>query len=166
MAALMTGYAETGVSTMKFIRRRKSDGAYWSTSGTPAFEAYNASHIANYGIAATEDGSTGIYTATDPADTTEGDYLLVKAAGASLIVSDLLNGRWQDRVGAGPLDLTQAVPTSNTANTVGDALNAARAQGFGKWSLSGTTLTLYAPDGTTAVRTFTLDSATAPTSRT
>lgn len=63
------------------------------------------------------------------------------------------------------LDLTQAVPTSNTAETVGDALNAARAQGFGKWTISGTTLTLYANDGTTAVKTFTLDSATAPTSR-
>ena len=64
------------------------------------------------------------------------------------------------------LDLTQAIPTSNTANTIGDCLNAARAQGFGKWVLSGTTLTLYAPDATTTVRTFTLNSATAPTSRT
>ncbi len=63
------------------------------------------------------------------------------------------------------LDLTQSIPTSNTAQTVGDALNAARAQGFGKWVLSGTTLTLYASDGTTAVRTFTLDSASAPTQR-
>lgn len=64
------------------------------------------------------------------------------------------------------LDLTQVVPTTNTAETLGDALNAARAQGFGKWAKSGTTLTLYAADGTTVVRTFTLDSATAPTSRT
>lgn len=64
------------------------------------------------------------------------------------------------------LTLTQAIPTSNTANTLGDCLNAARAQGFGKWGIVGTTLTLYAPDGTTAVRTFTLDSASAPTSRT
>jgi hypothetical protein len=63
------------------------------------------------------------------------------------------------------LDMTQAVPTSNVAHSVGDALNAARAQGFGKWTLVGTTLTLYASDGTTAVRTFTLDSATAPTTR-
>ena len=63
------------------------------------------------------------------------------------------------------LDLTQVVPTSNTAHTVGDALNAARAQGFGKWVFSGTTLTLYAEDGDTVVRTFTLDSATAPTQR-
>ena len=63
------------------------------------------------------------------------------------------------------LNLAQSIPTSNTAQTVGDALNAARAQGFGKWVLSGTTLTLYAADGTTAVRTFTLDSATAPCQR-
>ena len=64
------------------------------------------------------------------------------------------------------LNLSQAVPTSNTAQTVGDALNAARAQGFGKWQMVGTTLTLYAPDGTTAVRTFSLDSVSAPTVRT
>ncbi len=64
------------------------------------------------------------------------------------------------------IDLTQAVATSNTAETVGDALNAARAQGFGKWALVGTTLSLYANDGTTVVRSFTLDSATTPTSRT
>jgi hypothetical protein len=63
------------------------------------------------------------------------------------------------------LNLTQAIPTSNTAQTVGDALNAARAQGFGKWVLSGTTLTLDAADGTTSVRSFTLDSASAPTQR-
>ncbi|HZO90523.1 MAG TPA: hypothetical protein VFB38_19505 [Chthonomonadaceae bacterium] len=64
-----------------------------------------------------------------------------------------------------PLDLSQAVPTSNTAQTLGDALNAARAQGFGKWVLSGTTLTLYAADGTTVVRTFTLNDPTSPTQR-
>ena len=63
------------------------------------------------------------------------------------------------------LNLTQAIPTSNTAQTVGDALNAARAEGFGRWVLSGTALTLYAGDGTTVVRTFTLDSATSPTQR-
>jgi hypothetical protein len=64
------------------------------------------------------------------------------------------------------VDMTQAVPTSNTAQTVGDALNAARAQGFGKWAISGASLLLYAADGTTIVRTFLLDSATTPTSRT
>src|SRR6185503_12786364 len=58
-----------------------------------------AANIADYGIAATEVGATGRYTATDPAETTEGDYVLVKAAGASLVVSDLTGGlRWQDTV--------------------------------------------------------------------
>jgi hypothetical protein len=64
------------------------------------------------------------------------------------------------------LDLTQTVPLSNTANTIGDCLNASRAQGFGKWVITGTQLQLFAADGTTVVRTFTLDSATAPTMRT
>jgi hypothetical protein len=64
------------------------------------------------------------------------------------------------------LDFTQLVPTSNSPNTVGDALNAARAQGFGKWVLSGTALTIYAGDNTTMVKTFTIDSVTNPTSRT
>jgi len=68
------------------------------------------------------------------------------------------------------INLSQAVSTSNTAETVGDALNAARANGFGKWAVdtaaSPPTLKLYANDGTTVVRTFNLDSATAPTTRT
>ncbi len=66
------------------------------------------------------------------------------------------------------LDFTQSVPTSNTAQTVGDALNAARAQGFGKWKIDSTakTLTLYASDNSTAIWTFALDSVTSPTTRT
>jgi hypothetical protein len=63
------------------------------------------------------------------------------------------------------LDTTQPVPTSNTPQTVGDALNAARAQAFGAWTLSGMTLTLYAADGATVVRQFTLNSSTSPTQR-
>lgn len=77
-----------------------------------------------------------------------------------------INGVAASTTGNVQIDMTQSVPTSNTGQTVGDALNAARAQGFGKWTLSGTTLILYASDGTTAVRTFTLDSSTSPTSRT
>ena len=64
------------------------------------------------------------------------------------------------------LDMTQSVPTSNTAHTIGDALNAARAYGFGKWVISGATLSLYASDNTTVIKTFTLDSGSYPTSRT
>jgi hypothetical protein len=64
------------------------------------------------------------------------------------------------------VDMTQSVPTSNTAHTLGDALNAARAYGFGKWVISGATLSLYASDNTTVIKTFTLDSGSYPTSRT
>jgi hypothetical protein len=60
--------------------------------------------------------------------------------------------------------LTQRNVSASTASTVEDALSAARAQGAGAWALTGTTLTLKNPDGTT-FRSFTLDSATAPTSR-
>jgi len=63
------------------------------------------------------------------------------------------------------IDMTQPVPTSNTAQTVGDALNAARAQGFGKWTINGNTLSLYAPDGSTVIKSFTLDSAKFPSQR-
>lgn len=70
-------------------------------------------------------------------------------------------------VASANINLAQAVPaTGNVSESIGDALNAARADGFGKWTISGTTLTLYAADGTTIVKTFTLDSSTAPTSRT
>jgi len=53
-----------------------------------------------------------------------------------------------------------------TGNSLRAAAKAAWAQGFGRWVLSGTTLTLYGTDGTTPVRTFTLNDAENPTSRT
>lgn len=99
MPAKLTAQASTGISNPKFVRFRRSDGAVWNTSGTPAFESYSAGNIANYGIAATETGATGYYTVTDPADTTEGDYLLVSAAGSSLAVTDLANNvQWTGEV--------------------------------------------------------------------
>ncbi|MCX7598981.1 MAG: hypothetical protein N2512_08970 [Armatimonadetes bacterium] len=51
------------------------------------------------------------------------------------------------------------------ATTLRAAAKAAWAQGFGKWVLSGRTLTLYGPDGTTPVRVFTLDDPDSPTER-
>lgn len=91
------------------------------------------------------------------------DKAIVMMSGASNMIPVLME---YDLEATSYLDTTQAIPTSNTAETIGDALNAARAQGFGKWVISGTSLTLYANDGTTAVRTFTLNSASNPTSRT
>lgn len=57
----------------------------------------------------------------------------------------------------------QAAPA--TAGSLRAAAKAAWAQGFGKWTLVGTTLTLYGPDGTTPVRVFALDDPDSPTER-
>jgi hypothetical protein len=62
-------------------------------------------------------------------------------------------------------DLSQNVPLSNTAHSIGDALNAARAQGFGKWQIVGNTMNIYAEDGITLVKSFNLDSGSYPTQR-
>jgi hypothetical protein len=62
-------------------------------------------------------------------------------------------------------DLSQNVPLVNTAHSIGDALNAARAQGFGKWQIVGNTMNIYAEDGITLVKSFNLDSGSYPTQR-
>jgi hypothetical protein len=92
------------------------------------------------------------------------DLTNIKQAASSTTLSNITIPT-VSTVTAANLNMSQPIPTSNTGQTVGDSLNAARAQGFGKWVWSGTTLTLYAADGTTTVRSFTLDSATAPTQR-
>lgn len=66
------------------------DSQWWNTSGTPAFEAYNAANIADYRIAGSESGSTGVYSFTFPAGITVGSYtvLIVVQAGAALAEAD------------------------------------------------------------------------------
>lgn len=130
MSAAMMGYAESGLTTAKFVRHRKSDGAWWNTSGTPGFQVFSAGSIADYGIAATEVGSTGVYTATDPAEGTEGDFLLVKAAGASLAVADLIGGaRWQDIAGGASVTTGGITTTSFAAGAINAAAIATDAFG-------------------------------------
>lgn len=63
------------------------------------------------------------------------------------------------------INLAQTVHTG-ASGTVGSCLASANVQGAGQWTLSGTTLTLKYPDGSTVYRVFTLDNASAPTSRT
>ena len=53
-------------------------------------------------------------------------------------------------------DLTQPLDLTNLGDTVGGALVGARAQAFGKWTIVGNLLTMYAADGTTVVKTFTI----------
>jgi hypothetical protein len=123
------------------------------TNGTPAFTA-PALALAPIG------GSAPTVTAIrQEIDTNSTQLAAIAAKTTNLPVAPAAVGSVMK------LDLTQAIPTTNTAQTTGDALNAARAQGFGKWAVVGTTLNIYAADGTTIVRAFTLDSATAPTSR-
>lgn len=126
-------------------------------SGTITFPAGTIASTANITSA------SGIMLA--PATHTGAVIPTVSTVTATTDVTNAVTvGTNNDKTGYS-LNLAQAVPTSNTANTTGDCLNAARAQGFGKWVRSGTDLTLYAPDGTTVVRAFTLDSASAPSQR-
>jgi hypothetical protein len=112
--------------------------------------------------------NTGLYGASVSfPDGFQGELRWDTGGSASSVASDEINPTPFEKA---LLDLTQMVPTSNTAHSVGDALNAARAQGFGKWIMNllanPPTLALYAADGTTVVRSFTLNDPTSPTSRT
>jgi hypothetical protein len=60
------------------------------------------------------------------------------------------------------VDMTQIYPNTNTAGTVGDALNAARSGAFGKRILLGRNINYYAPDEITITKTLELDSVSAP----
>jgi len=59
------------------------------------------------------------------------------------------------------------VPLTNPAQTVGDALSPARAEGFGNWSFDAPTktMTLFGADGMTPVHRFVWNDANDPTSR-
>jgi hypothetical protein len=97
----------------------------------------------------------------------ETDAIISTLASGVPVTGNVTVGSNLDKTGYS-LNLTEAVPLVNAPNTVGDALNAARAQGFGKWVIDtiANTFTLYAPDGTTVVRQFVLDSVITPRSRT
>jgi hypothetical protein len=150
-------------------------GQMWRTD-TFAFETYNESNWPKYAVTMSQVGSTGRYRGNFPTSiVTPGKYFLsiYSNGGGSATTSDTYagstdiewRGSYELTATATPIDLTQGIPTTNTAQTVGDALNAARAQGFGKWVLNGTTFNLYASDGNTIVRSFTLDNPTSPTQR-
>jgi hypothetical protein len=59
-------------------------------------------------------------------------------------------------------NFARALPASPSVGTAGEALIAARAQAFGRWVIAGNTLTLYAPNGTTVLKTFALAPAGGP----
>ena len=96
----------------------------------------------------------------------------VIASGVSNSMLQVVNTANNDRVNINYkffdsqiLDLTQAVPTANVDQTVGDAFNAARAYGFGKWAINGNWLNYYDTDGITIIKSLYLDNPSYPKSR-
>ncbi len=63
------------------------------------------------------------------------------------------------------VDMTQTYPNTNTAGTIGDAFNAARAGVFGRRSIRDKTIYYYSPNEIDIVKTMYLDSASAPKSK-
>jgi hypothetical protein len=63
------------------------------------------------------------------------------------------------------LNFAQTLIGSPTTGTVGNALVGAEAQSGGKWTIVGSTLTVYRGDNTTIFRTFTLNDPVNPTQR-
>ncbi len=106
----------------------------------------------------TTDHGVGSYIRNTEPD--NADILLIKAKTDNLPASPAAVGSTMT------VDMTQAISSTQADGTFGAAFLGMEAQSVGKWTIVGTTLTLYRKDGTTVVRTFTLDSATAPTSRT
>lgn len=78
----------TGATYVKAVIINQA-GEWWNTD-TPEFEAYDVANIAHYGIAATEDGGTGIWQVTFPSAIVAGTYkvLALDTVGASLAVAD------------------------------------------------------------------------------
>jgi hypothetical protein len=153
-----------------YAQVRNTAGQIWRVD-TLVFENYATANIAHYNVPVTEQGTaSGFYVGNFPA-AASGVYSVdgkIRAGGSPAETDVTVATGTIDWTGSAvilPLDLTIAVPTSNTSQTIGDALNAARAQGFGKWTIVGTTLTLFAADGVTAVRTFTLAIAPGDDSR-
>ena len=142
-------------------------GDAYARLGAPA-GASTAADIAGVQTATTSNGTAIAAVSTK----------LGTPAGASVSVDIAANatdlGTLKTRVpsaitvtsGSVNVNLAQAVPsTGNTAHTVGDALNAARAAGFATVRISGTpgtpgaTMTEYASDGVTAVRVYDMSTA-------
>ncbi len=148
-SGLQAYYVRNRSTPVQITLVNQTNNGAWNSGGFAEIDAVNMPGIYRLDVpnAAFASGSSDVTINVRGAAGTNGAVLTVNLAYTQI-------------------DMTQSVPTSNTAHTVGDALNAARAYGFGKWVISGTTLSLYASDNTTVIKTFTLDSGSYPTSRT
>lgn len=136
--------------------------------GVWAVKGASEDALADAAAVATVNSKLGAYSGTGN-NTILGNFIAI-ASKDVLIPSDWVGLTYDpaaDSLEANAADnfLNHAVDEAETGATIAACLNAARAQGFGKWAIVGTTLNLYASNGTTIVKSFTLDSDTAPTSR-
>jgi len=133
-------------------------GQAWNTS-TVGFETAIDGHWANYAVTMAEQGTMGKYRGNFPSaiptSATGGLYrvdIRLQAGGSP--------ARGDSPYSAGTFDWTgtQAVPLNAAAGTVGGALLVAEGVGIGKIVEDdvANTLTVYARDNTTVLRTFTL----------
>ncbi len=150
----------TSGSAGQQIHTSASAGYPWSTALPGAYASGTAGNIIgiNLDMAVSSRLGAGSYVAPDNAGISA-----IKASTDNLPAQPAAVGSVMS------LDMLQPVPLTNSAQTLGDALNAARAIGFGKWVVDGAaippTFTLYAPDGATPIHIFQLDSALTPTQR-
>lgn len=147
-SGLSASYVRTGSARVGFSLASQTVTGSWVSGGFIEIDAVNMPGMYRIDIpnAAFSSGASSVTVAIKNSNTAFGTYL-----------SYSLQPVW--------IDLTQTVPYSNTVQTIGDSLNAARSSGFGKWTLNDKTLTLYGGDNTTVVKTFTLNSNTYPTER-
>jgi hypothetical protein len=146
MAAVLEapGLIDNALSTVKLARTRASDGFFYNF-GLAAYEAYNAANIADYGLAMTMHGSSGIFSAADPTPTVPGKFYAILQAGGSLAVSDFADNILYEGE-AGQVDgLVDALLATVVDNSISlkNALRLFMAALGGKTTGSGTTSVVY-----------------------
>ena len=158
--AALTGATITGIS----IAYTRNGAALSGPTSLTALANAAAAFAANKGVEVDATNAPGLYRIDWP-----------DAAFASgvrnVILSVSYSGAFSEHVRCelSPTtnqDMDTALSESPTAGTVGEALLYALATGKYKLAISGTTMTLYKSNGTDALKTWTLNSPTAPTSRT
>lgn len=135
-----------------------TSNVYDTMYGSDSFDVnLNADQsTATVGTVTTLTNKTGFSLAASQAGVTIGTVsTLTDKTGFSLSTAGI-DAIWDETIMSG----------HTTANSAGLTLANLLRIGKNKWAYSGTTFTIYADDGITALYQFTLDSATTPTSRT
>ncbi|MDD5301485.1 MAG: hypothetical protein PHS14_00135 [Elusimicrobia bacterium] len=108
-------------------------GEWWNTSGTPAWEAFNAAHWADYAVALTEAAGSGYYWAARPAGVAGAlvSDVFYSQAGGSPAIGDappfnLLHGEGEN---VAAIDADPAVAPQNLAAAVGTEIQGTVAAG-------------------------------------